>query len=205
MSVDNGDILRGVVEMNYGGGEVAQNVYHWKANLTASWNNAAALGAMTTHIETMYGQLVNQIADTVTMGTLNVYKVVWDSVEGQWVVDEWIGEAVPDVTFLATDDALPNQNAATISANTMRPKSRGRKFIPGLTDLSAVGSDIISGVLPHLVDFATDWLSDIVLGFDGELVSGIVRTAFEEFLPFTLATVNSVMGSMRTRKPGVGA
>ena len=205
MTVENGDILRAVAEFEYPDGTIAQNVYHYLAQLTAPWDDVLTMSEITKHLETMYTLLENDISQNLIVHPLTFYKLIWDSATGSWEIAENLGQMVLDVTFLGLDDPFPNQVAGVVTAATNRPKSRGRKFVPGLMDASADGSDLVSSAVAALTAFAVDYITDVVAGFDGQFVSGVVRTAVEEFLPFVMAQVNSVVGTQRRRKPGVGA
>ena len=205
MAVQNGDILQAVVEMVLSDGTIAQNVYTYEAQFATQQDNASVLTSVGAAVSAMYQRVDELISENATFNPLILSKMIYNAQEQAWEVVEKIGEILLTVTPTATDDEFPNQIAPTITANTGRPRSRGRKFIPGFTENTATGSDLDSYALSLLADFAADYVNQIIVGAGDNLIPGIIRTAVEEFWAFTIATVNSIVGTQRRRKPGVGA
>lgn len=202
MTVTNNDILKLVVEGVLPDGSIAQNVFYLLAELAAPQADQTVLNALETWVEAAYTELIGTIVDDVTFNDITC-----DIIE--WVVDGWetsyhVGTEDVDLTPTSTDDWLPNQVSAFATFNTERPKSKGRKFTFGFSELSMSGSYLSAGTVTAMVDFAAEILTTITLAPFNTLTPGIVRTAVELFLPFTSAVVTNVCGTQRRRRPGVG-
>lgn len=202
MTVSNGDVIKLVVEGLLEDGTIAQNVFYLLAELAAPQADQSVLNALETWVESAYAEVLGAMVDDLTFND-----IVADVIE--WNVDKWettyhIGTEDVDLTPTSTFDAFPNQVAPFATFNTIRPKSKGRKFLFAFADDTALGSYLTAGTVTAIVDFATEVLTTIVLGPFNELVPGIVRTGVNQFLEFQSAVVTNVVGTQRRRRPGVG-
>jgi hypothetical protein len=149
---------------------------------------------------TAYGWLAAHISDEVDMGDFRLFEVQFS--EGEWetvrVLDQWAATFTPTSGY----DMLPHAVAGVVTFPTANPKRRGRVFIPGLTEIANVNSLVQASVLTGLGAFGNDLLTTMlpgtanvsyhVLGDDG-----VARAA-------TGYSVNTLFGSQRRRKPGIG-
>lgn len=199
MTISSGDVLR-VAQLFEGPEQVdAYNVLGLRCT-AGTCTDAEVLAAISTWLNTAYGQIVNMISNQVTMSTGRVAKMAWSGTE--WVVSNIIGTVLNPVTFNETTDMLPHAIAAVPVFYTAKPTSRGRINIfgageaeqeDGLWNSTAVTLlTNFCGAIRTVLSPGSASLYYAVLGDDG-----VARTT-------TSATVNDVPGSQRRRKPGVG-
>jgi hypothetical protein len=180
-------------------------VFHWIANISGEADNATVLSALASALDEMWGELESVLGDAIVFQPYSMSRVGWDSEEGKWLMQELLGEAASTVEPANIDAVSPNQIAATVRATTARPKSYGRKFVPGFSQNQMSGSELISGAVIALTSFLFYYLSDITLGGYGTLSPGVPRTEADTFLEFVTGVVNDIVGTQRKRKPGVGS
>ena len=202
MTVSNGDILKVVLQAVLPDGTQAENVYYLIAALAAPYADQSILNALETWIETAYTHILGAIVDDVAINDL-----VCDVIE--WQVDHWetvyhVGTEAVDLAPTSVDDWLPNQVSPFATFNTTRPKSKGRKFLYGFSDLAVVGGYLTAAVVTDIADYAADIMDVITLAPLNTLTPGIVRSTEDTFLAFLSAVVTNVVGTQRRRRPGVG-
>lgn len=205
MPVNNGEIVKSWMEFNLADGTIAQMVYHWKVYSAGEVTSADVIAAVEQYMEDIVAAVQAYIDADITLNPTPVQIVDWDATEDAWVIDRNIGTATCTESFSSTVDPLPNQCAPVMVANTARPKSRGRKFFPGFDDNSASGSDMAAAVLTALGTALAHYLADETISGADVLSPGVIRAGVNAFLDFTTGQVNSVIGTQRRRKPGVGA
>lgn len=204
MTVQTGEVLKAVVEFILANGTIIQNIYHFFTGFVTPQDDDDVVDAIVDYAEEVYASLLSDMSATMTSLPMTVHVVVWDGVEGKWVTDRLVGIDTPIIVGTGTADLLPNQNSAVVIADTARPKSRGRKFFPPFEDTSAVGSEWGAGVITNLALALTQYLMDQVVTPGNDLNPGVPRTGVNEYLPFQSGMVNSVVGSQRRRKLGLG-
>ena len=205
MAVNDGDVLKVVVSQLLSDDTIAQNVYHYLAAFGSSQTNGDVLDALETAIETMYETIDAEVADSVIMDTMEVDTVAWDAGEGEWLTVQNIGERTPTVTNEAIADAFPNQVAATLGAYTTYPKVRGRKALPGFNEGSADVGELDVQALVALGLFLVEYIADVVIDGANLLSPGVASVSTAAFRAFGSGWINTVLGSQRRRKPGLGA
>ncbi len=204
MSVNDGDILKAVLEFVLADGTIIQNIVHWVAEFVTPQSEVDVLSAAKQYGEDLYGDIDTWVDQNVVVNPMTLHEIMWDPSEGLWVVDRLIGITTPAITFAGATDPLPHQCSAVLVGNTARPKSRGRKFLAPFLDSAASGPDWISTVLTALGLVLNHYLADEVVTASNDLSPGVPRTAADEFLKFGTGIVNSIVGTQRRRKPGVG-
>lgn len=204
MSVVNGDVLKAVANFVLQDGTIMQNVFHFIAEFAGTQTDSGCVAAIKSYTEDIYTPILSYINSGVTAGVLTVDAVSWDPGTAQWQVSANKGEDTLSLTFTSGADSLPNQMSAVLIGNTWRPKSRGRKFLIPFAETAAVVGDLISAVLTALATSLSHFLADETVAGADLLSPGIVRAAADTFLPFSNGQVNSILGTQRRRKPGVG-
>lgn len=205
MAISNGDVLKAFLEIVLADGTIVQNVYHWIADFSTTQGAIVVGDAAQLYIEDIMGALTTYLLDDFTINPSYLHKVAWDPVGSKWAIEELIGVFTPDFAHTANTDVFPNQVAPVIVANTARPKSRGRKFFSAFAENSALGSELIGAAITALGVSLNHYLADETVAGDNVLVPGVPRESADVFLPFTDGLVNSILGTQRRRKPGVGA
>lgn len=202
MSVAGDQKVKLVVEAVLPGGTICQNVWFFNTQFAGLQADQDVLDALETWVEAVYA---NVMADTDNAVTYNDIVVdVVDFISGKWEVIYHVGTEDIDLTPTNAQDHLPNQVAPFCTFNTLRPKSKGRKFLYGYTEDVTSGSTIGSVPLGRLVDFATDAMADAVIDGSNYLVPGILRKGFDVYYEFASASVTNIVGTQRRRRPGVG-
>ena len=205
MAIENGDILKAVAEYVLPDGTIAQNVFYFVANFLDSETGTAVLGAVKTYLEDFYDAIKAYVKSTVTFNPFTLQTMTWDGGTGKWEIEAYWGTSTINITNESLDDQFPNQVAATLTANTVRPKSRGRKFAPPFVETSALAGDLIGGAVTALTDALSHYIADETVSGENVLSPGVIRAGVDTFLEFTTGVVNSILGTQRRRKPGVGA
>ena len=205
MGVVDGDVIKAAVEFVLYDGTIAQNVYYFIAKFATEQALTLVLNAVQQYAEDILAAVAAYIDSQVDTNPMEVSKIDWDPGTGKWITAESYGVRTPAFTPTGAGDRLPNQMAAVITANTPRPKSRGRKFLPGFVETAAIGGDLITAALTALTTALNHYIADETVADTDVLSPGVPRAGVNEFLEFTNGEVNSIMGTQRRRKPGVGA
>jgi hypothetical protein len=163
------------------------------------------MDAIQTYVDDLYGDVATFLADGLTINPTTINKMAWNSGEGLWEVARLLGVRTQTITHTNTDDDFPNQISPVLVGNTLRPKTRGRKFLMGFVESMADGSDLTSTALTALGNALSDYLADENISAGNDLSPGVYREGVDDFEEFTDGSVNSVVGTQRRRKPGVGA
>ena len=210
MTIAQGSIIRGVVEMTMPSGGIAQNVFAWKVVGINPILEATTLDALQSWANDAYDNLADEIVAGLTLDSITAHTVVWNETAGEWLTDAYIGWRTLTDSFVNASVMLPPQSAAVVRAITTGVKRKGRKFLPGFGEDTQDGGELEGGPFGALGAFATDWISNIeVLGAD-QLDPGVLGGATVlgsgdgVFYPFLGAAIVSLLGSQRRRKTGIG-
>lgn len=204
MAISNLDVLKVFLELVLADGTIAQNVFHFRAAFDDDQSDAAVSTAVENYIEEIYGALATYLADDFTINPSYLHRVVWDPVGAKWAIDYLVDVFTPSFTHTNTDDPFPNQIAPVLTANTYLPGSRGRKFIMGFVETAALAGDLVAGAVTALGTALNHYLADETVSGTNLLQVGVPRQDSNVFLTFADGVVNSVVGTQRRRKPGVG-
>jgi hypothetical protein len=128
----------------------------------------------------------------------------WESGLGKWVTGTLVGSILPTFTHTSTTDPFPNQIAPVLVANTTRPGSFGRKFLMGCVEEMADGSELEAAAITAMGNALNHYIADENISTNNDLVVGVIRKGVNDFREFTDGQVNSIVGTQRRRKPGVG-
>jgi hypothetical protein len=205
---ENGDIFKATVTISLPSLVEAQNVFYWELrdeNL-GTWEDSWILDRIPGALDDFYTELLSRIANDVEIMDVNIDKVEWQT--DKWVVVDTLGTVDLSLNGSNATDATPHGVAATLTCETDQPKSRGRKFIPGIAENDFTDSTASGALLTALTAALAVWLSDIGLSGVAVLVPGIVSVGLVgagNFYEFTAGIVNSIAGYQRRRKPGVGS
>lgn len=173
------------------GSELVNSFVHYSEG-TEGQTEAAA----TSFANTWIASWIQIAVETIAVDRVEFYKR--DS--GHWVPLD----VVPSTSSgLATGEQLPNQVAAVLVAPTNILKVRGRKFIAGLSVSAMNGGRWSSGVMAILADMLATYINTYA-GPYNDIYPGLWSTKSNTFFPFTSGYVDSVPGSQRRRKIGVG-
>jgi len=205
MTVNDGDIVKAFIEFELEDGTIAQNVFYWIANFLSSESNSAVVSAVVDYMEDIYNDVSTYLSDGFSINLSKVHTITWDSDVEKWVTTLLLGTGLPSVTHTNTDDPFPNQIAPVLVANTNRPGTRGRKFLMGMVETMADGGDLVTGAVTAMGNALSDYIADETVSGSNVLSPGVPRSDANAFKEFTDGEVNSIVGTQRRRKPGVGA
>lgn len=204
MAVVNGEVIKAAAQFILGDDTIVQNVFKFIAVFAAEHTGSEVRDAIQTYVEDLYTPILAYISSGVTVDPTEVDVVKWDATEGDWVVDRSLGITTPSLTFTGAAEALPNQVAGVLVANTLRPKTRGRKFLIPFTEGATSGSDIGSAVLTALATSLAHYIADETVSGTDVLSPGVWREGVNDFQEFTDGVVNTTVGTQRRRSRGIG-
>lgn len=204
MAIPDGTYVEAVAELELPDGTIVQNVYNFVTDFLTDQSGSSVVAACIAYIEDIFTAVAAYLQDGFTINITPVHSVEWDAETAKWVTKALIGTDLPSFTHTNTDDPHPNQIAAVLVGNTSRPKSRGRKFLPGFVETASDGSDLVTAAVTAMGVALAHYIADETVSGDNVLSPGVLREGVETFLPFTDGVVNSVVGTQRRRKPGVG-
>lgn len=205
MSTPDGDIIRAVCELTLPDGTKAQNIFHFECDFTSTQSDAAVIAAIATYIEDIYAEVQAFVKSTVTLDSVDVDEVQFNAVDDFWEIVRSVGQGALSDAFAGTAELLPNQVSPVLMAYTGRPKSYGRKFLAGFDESATDGSDLEAGLVTAMTAALGDWLATEIISSGNDLVPVVVRSTVDSVLPLVSGAVNSIIGTQRRRKPGVGA
>lgn len=202
--MDIGDVIKVVEEMVMDDGTIAQNVFYYILQGSSSVDDAAIMLAIGAQLDDLYENLETYIADTLSLNPRLFNIVSWHSDTQKWETDRYVGSSVPTWTPSNVNDQLPNQIAAILTATTLIPKSRGRKFIPGFSDTVDTSGILSGAALTALAAAAADYIASLSVGAAETLKPCVASTTQGTALTFRASEAQSILGTQRRRKPGVG-
>lgn len=195
------EIFRAAVHYTILNSSDVLNVFWWLYT-GAGDPDADVLDEIEDFLESSWG--VDWAANSSTDANMNFVDVDVINLDG--TVLRNIGTALLDVDGTTGTDAEPGVVSQLITADTVLPKVRGRKFVPGIDDTLLVDGLLTSAALTNLVLMALDYTDPLTAGLVGVLTPGVLRKAamlWEEFIG--TATVSDVPAYQRRRKPNVGS
>jgi hypothetical protein len=188
---------------------IAQNVWAWQLTDPSELidDDQDVVDAVAGKLDEIYEYIQSFLANTVTIA-----EAVVEAVE--WVVDHWetirtLGYIILDLIGGSGEDMLPHGVAAVFGANTATPKTRARKFIPGIQEENMVDSVLSGPLLAAMGNMGTAWLNpEQVGGVQAYLIPEVLCTGEKTKGTSKILTsyfADGVAGYQRRRKPGVGA
>ena len=202
MTVAPGDVTRVSCRFVLPDGSVCMNVYHYRWVLVSSILDATCVNTLAAQLNLAYDDLEEQIEQNVVAGLSYVDTVAWDGTK--WEVTYNVGSFTPALNPTKVGDRVANQNAPFVVFNTSRPKTKGKKFLFGTTEIEQTGSVLSNALVNALVDYASDCMANAIIGALDYAVPGVPRATVNQFYDFASAVVTNVVGTQRRRRPGVG-
>lgn len=202
MSLSSGDILKIVVTLAFGDGNVIQNVFSiLLSGAGGPWDDLDISSDVLDYIDALYDELLTQVDDDLDGTDVDVY--VYDPTDDDFdfVANEpwaWVG--------LSNGSPMPRGVAALIVAPTVEPDVNAKKYVGGLTEESFSDGVLTGGTLTDLIDFATDWVTPVVGSASGStLTPGCWSVKEKDHFSFRAAfSMAAIAAYQRRRKRGVG-
>lgn len=123
-----------------------------------------------------------------------------------WVAPSWTPTFTENIGLVGQDiigELLPTQMAGVILALTNHLKTRGRKAFAGFCTDALVDGVLVSGAISALIACAAAYITRVT-GSTGDLVPGTWSRKTNTFHPFISGIADTILGTMRRRKIGVG-
>lgn len=197
----SGETLRVVLRYSAPNSSEILNVFHY-AYSGAGDTDADVLTACDTFFTDDWGDAWAN----VTSDDLSISEIELDVINDDGTVLRNIGSAAIGVTGVNAVDMSATGVAALLTADTIFPKQRGRKFVPGLSEGSLEDSLIAAGTIALLALLTLEYLADITGILNGQLTPGILSRTLQNFVAFeSSGAVTDVPAYQRRRKPNVGS
>ena len=174
MTVSHEDILRVTLVWDLPGTVVGNNVFYWKFDdpQADEPTDSAIITSLVTKVSAMVTDIQSHLSTDITADDIEVDKIAWNV--DKWEVTENIGEGLIDITGTNTTDAIPHGVAALVTAKTAKPKTRARKFFPGIAENEVTDSTLSSTLLASLANLAAEWLSEVAPSTNSELIPIVI-------------------------------
>lgn len=117
-----------------------------------------------------------------------------------------IGSTPIGLTGNLAPDMSPIGACYLLSADTIEPKQRGRKYVPGLDQDGVIDGLLTAARLVTAALLAVEYLDTITGILAGELTPGVLSRTLIAFEPFIASgSITDVPAYQRRRKPNVGS
>ena len=200
MTISAGDVVRAAVRFSMPESAEAYNVLHFLCT-SGTCDDSDLLTALDTWITALYDKVKGIIHNGVTVEDVDVVKVAWDT--DHWETVALIGNILISLAGTDANDMLPHAVAAVATLPTIKPKRRGRVFVPGLTEVQQSDSLLVAGAATAMGLFAA-WLRTLITSSGASLYYTVAGKGGTTNLS-TGYDINGIVGSQRRRKLGVGS
>lgn len=196
-----GEIIRSVVSYSHPNGGTMQNVFMHQVSGEAG-DDSDIFTALTNEIELDWLDTWNNFASVV----VEAFLIEVDVINPDGTVDRNLGLKNISVSGGQAGQVTASGVAAYTQAFTDKPKTRGRKFWPGLDELIISDGALDPLVVADLLVLAAKVVLEIEFGVQGQLISGVLARVLQEFEPFNGNVVTTdIPAYQRRRKEGVGS
>lgn len=186
-------VFRVVVVGKLGGVDETRNVF--------TFSNAA--GGLPTS-----PQIVTWLDTVYTATHLGAIHTSWTSI--RWILEEvtaGVWSYVREGSYIhpgtnSSSERVPNQIAGVVVGIT-ESRRRGKKFIAGLTEANVNAGVLESALISNLQLYADAYIAPMTLGA-GSALSGVCKADGTNFIAFVASRVDTIVGTQRRRKQGVG-
>lgn len=183
------------------------NVWRWRNEGASAVADTDFITACKAKLSAAWANIAQDISNT-----LDPFDIRFDIVGyigGKEVVttalgtDSWILSTPPQ----GTGDMLPPMDAAIVNFRTAQPGSYGRKYIGGIIEGVASNGDVVASGVGRLTSFASELLTAIAAGGQTFALGTISeKVGFAgNFIGFTAAVINSLIGTQRRRRKNRGS
>lgn len=201
MSIDAGAILRAAISFAVANASDIVNVYHLVMTGEDDVSNAQAVLDCKDYIINIMNQISALYPDALTVNDVQVWSLnfttfEWESIGSTGSI--WTGSQ-------GTVEYLPAQVGPLFRANTTNAKSKGRKYLPPVTEAAVSEGILTAATLSTLGDALAEYIDSYVSGAR-TYTPGVWSPTDTVFYAFSgPAVVGSLPGTQRRRKEGVGA
>lgn len=187
-------LYKAVLKGRFTDGSETRNIFYATSADAQSGIPLAFQGYVARFLQT----ILYALSSTMHFYGVDVYAYVANEV---W---QLVTETLLDLTGLASADSLPHQIAGVLIGATHNGRSKGKKFIPGLTENASDGGNINSQTLGYLASALAAWITDYTETINGAVIHPVVHRKGKSDLDFAGGKTDNIVGSQRRRKQGVG-
>lgn len=201
----SGDVLRIVLSIDEPETVLANLVWHYLVTSGSGGDEATALAAIDTMLQSAFGNINGDIFSLVTSSDLDMLKR--DVPNHRW--DGVASQASTAVNGLSGSHLLPHGTGPLVKFFTETGRRQGRKYIPGYTEASQAGSVMDAAHVTRLISFAQVFNDDIIAGpvtlGPGNYNTDALSVLYETFAEWSnTSSISTIASYQRRRKPGVG-
>jgi len=201
MTVQIGDIVRAVVSYSAPNSSVAQSVFYFE--LTGGTESDQNV-----HDAISAALVANWLAEWDNVGSTlaEAFLIETDIINGDGTVDRDLSSDEISVFGTVVGQLLASATSAYLQADSERGKSKGKKYIPFLTEVALADSKWVAGTMTVIAAMLVDYLNPIAVAGPAILLPGVlsrVTQTFQQFLG-TGYTVD-IPAYQRRRKINVGS
>lgn len=172
MTVSNGDLLSVVLTHDIIGSSEAQLHFSFQVASEGSSENADVLA----DFEDWATNVWHPIWENIGVADGEIANLLVDVVDLQGLVLENVGTETLGLVGLASGGINAAADSGLLYASTDRPKTRGRKFIPGISDASFTGGFLTGSAVSNLLLLLLEYLTDIEGTTTGNIYEPGVRS-----------------------------
>lgn len=156
-------------------------------------------------IANVWGQVAQGVFSTALFDILAPAFAIYEFETQHKQGDDWVTvDSHPDTRVGGSlSEFVAFQTAFRIGAKTGAKRVRGSKFFAGLAEGAISGGSLTAGALAVAADIALAYILPVE-GTDGRLWYPGVVTKTGGIAQFVSATADSILSTMRRRKPGYG-
>lgn len=207
MAVNDGDVVKVVVTIDAPDVQIAQNVFYWRLDDPTPDNPSTAqiISALDVKMTALCDDIKGVMNTGYDFDEFTAEKVEWNGT--YWETTENLGVQDLSISGTSATHAVPHAVAGVITGKTSRPQTRARKFIAGLLEPNVDDSTLESPIITALTAYAVEWLANQGIIGSAALVPVVLgQSGPSAGLIYALLTaaIAGVVGSQRSRKPGVG-
>lgn len=198
---DVGDIIRAAVRYSSSGASDQLNVF-WYLVEDEGIGNPALLN----EIATFFTDVWAPIWATIAADTSQLVEVSVDIMNPDGTVKVNVGIEPIGVFGDDMQGVTPAANSGYLLAQTASPKSRGSKYLPGISEDAITDGEFSGVALVVLLSLAALYVLPLDTAIGATLAQGILSRGTATFIKFLMeASTTDVVAYQRRRKPNVGS
>lgn len=206
-TIDPGEVVRVSCRFKTSFAGDIVNVWRWQNSGASPVTDTDFIAAAKAKLSTAWAIITSDIHSGVDPYDIR-FDVV-DFVAGKETVvkalgtDSWILSTPPS----GSGDMLPPMDAGLINFRSASPGSFGRKYVGGLLEGSQADGSLTSAAVTRFGNFAAEMLTALAAGgmtFNLGALSSKVGFA-GNWIDFTAAVINAVLGTQRRRRKNRGS
>jgi hypothetical protein len=195
-----GEVIRLAAHFTHLAGSVGMMVFWYEA--VANVSDEDTLAELGAHL---LGEILPRWAEVADADAQATHADV-DVVNLNGTVDRNLGVVALSLDGDISGQVMPAGVAAMVQAYTNIPTSRGKKYLPYISEATVDEGYLNAGALTSLALFLLEYLLVLEFGLADSWRPGVLSRTLEEFVAFDgSGSVTDVPAYQRRRKPNVGS